>query len=157
MSMLTEFRLIPIARLDELERRAEPSREDGEFYSFLERNSEELTEYNGSGYIYSALLEYLIEQEIDLEESEYDELAVKLSQSKYAFCTILTVAHKREYLDKLSPTNFDTQELGEYYNEFNGTTDDAEEVGADMSEALRVLHVNLQRADSEAVVLLLGV
>ncbi|NGZ77674.1 hypothetical protein [Saccharibacillus alkalitolerans] len=157
MSMLTEFRLIPIARLGELERRADPGREDGEFYAFLERNSKELTEYNGSGYIYSALLEYLIEREIDLEESEYDGLAVKLSLTKYAFCTALTVSHKRAYLDKLLPSNFEAEELGAYYNEFNGTTDDEAEAGADMLEAIRVLHANLQHADGESVVLLLGV
>ncbi|OWA37678.1 hypothetical protein B9G55_06425 [Saccharibacillus sp. O16] len=157
MSMLTEFRAIPVARLDELERRAESDREDGEFYTFLERNSRELLEYNGSGYIYATLLEYLAEQDIDLEESEYDQLAVKLSMTKYAFCTALTVSHKRNYLDQLNPEHFDAEELGEYYNEFNGTSDDPEEVGQDMREALRVLHANVSQIDSESVVLLLGV
>ncbi|MDO3412497.1 hypothetical protein QWJ34_22220 [Saccharibacillus sp. CPCC 101409] len=153
MSLFAEFRLLPVDRLDELERHADVEAEGfAEFGAFVESHSRRLSDYDGSGYVYSTLLEYLFEQQIDLEESAFGELAARLSGWRYSLCLLLTEEHKREYLEMLNPDNFDPVELGCFYNDFNDTQ--STDMGGPMLEATRVLHRNLREVGPETVLML---
>ena len=152
MSLIAEFRKMPIKKFEEwcLSVAIEGNAEDA--HAFLQQNAKPLTEYEGSGYVYSTLLEYLAENGVDLEESEYAVLASQLTDEQYALCAVLTNEHKQLYLNALNLANFDEGELGEYYNKFNDTEET--EAGSWMLEAIRVLQFNLREASESSVVLL---
>lgn len=152
MSLIAEFKKMPIAKFEEWCLAVAIEGVAGDTDDFLQTHAKPLTEYDGSGYVYSALLEYLAESGIDLEESEYAALASELAEEHYPLCTVLTNGHKQNYLNKLNLDNFDENELRDYYNEFNGA--DEEEAGSYMLEAIRVLQFNLREADETSVVLL---
>lgn len=152
MSLIAEFKKMPIAKFEEWCLAVAIEGVAGDTDDFLQTHAKPLTEYDGSGYVYSALLEYLAESGIDLEESEYAALASELAEEHYPLCTVLTNGHKQKYLNKLNLDNFDENELRDYYNEFNGA--DEEEAGSYMLEAIRVLQFNLREADETSVVLL---
>jgi len=152
MSLIAEFKKMPISKFEEWCLAVAIEGMAGDTNDFLQAHAKPLTEYDGSGYVYSTLLEYLAESGIDLEESEYAALASELTEEHYPLCTVLTNEHKLTYLNKLDLENFDENELKNYYNEFNGTDED--EAGSFMSEAIRVLQFNLREADETSVVLL---
>ncbi|MEJ8302750.1 hypothetical protein [Saccharibacillus sacchari] len=152
MSLIAEFKKMPIAKFEEwsLAVAIEGMTEDTN--AFLQAHAKPLTEYDGSGYVYSTLLEYLAEKGIDLEESEYALLASEMTDKYYDLCTVLTNEHKSAYLGRLNLTDFDEDELRDYYNELNDTEE--KQAGSFMLEAIRVLQFNLREADETTVVLL---
>ena len=153
MSLTAEFKKMPMIKFEEWCLAAAIEGMAGDTNDFLQTHAKPLTEYDGSGYVYSTLLEYLAERGIDLEESEYAALAAERTEEHYALCTVLTKEHKQAYLDKLNLANYDENELGAYYNEFNDTKE--AEAGSNMLEAIRVLQFNLREADETSVVLLI--
>lgn len=153
MSLIVEFKKMPIAKFEEWCLAAAIEGMVGDTHAFLQKHAKPLTEYDGSGYMYSTLLEYLAEAGMDLEESEYAALAAERTEEHYALCAVLTNEHKQTYLDKLNLANFDENELGAYYNAFNDTQE--VDAGSAMLEAIRVLQFNLREADETSVVLLI--
>jgi len=152
MSLIAEFKKMPIAKFEEWSLAVAIEGMNEETNAFLQTHAKPLTEYDGSGYVYSTLLEYLAEKGIDLEESEYALLASEMTDNHYELCTVLTNEHKAAYLKQLDLANFDEHELKDYYNEFNDT--DENEAGSFMLEAIRVLQFNLREADETTIVML---
>lgn len=157
MSAIAEFYKIEISKLNELKEAAtaqgKPQGEaEDSYFDFLDEKAEKLKEYDWSGYIYATLLPYLDENGIAILDSEYNDIAMYLSEAKDCTHIILTNSHKVDYLDKLLPSLFNTEELAAFYNEFNA--DDDDESGEAMLNAIEVLYENLQKVDNDHIILL---
>jgi hypothetical protein len=85
----------------------------------LQRKGRPVASYEWSGYILATLLPYFEEHDIDRMHSPYDVLTTHLCQSRNATIFIFTPTYRDRYLAKLSADQFSTDELRDYFNEFN--------------------------------------
>ena len=92
-----------------------------EFWDVLGRETITRIEYAWSGYVLATLLPFLDEQGIDLLDSDHDEVASTLSQTREGSVFVLTSDHRERYLARLDPSQFDGAVLRRYYEEFNET------------------------------------
>jgi hypothetical protein len=157
MSAIASFTLLPKSALPELREAAVPKKGffggvKDRFPDFLRARGREATSYAWSGYVIATVLPYLEERQIDLMKSEHDDLSSHLSRARKSTCFIFTPAHKRAYLDRLSPASYSEAELRDYCNEFNGSSE--AEAGKPMLDGIRAIHDSLRQLDDDSVVLL---
>jgi hypothetical protein len=92
-------------------------------FELLAQQGHSIGSYEHSGYVLATLLPYLEESRgVALMSSEFDAVARSLSQQYGATCFVFTDAH-REWLPKLDPETFSEQDLRDYFNAFNETSD----------------------------------
>ena len=158
MSAVAEFRLIPKKKLNDLLESAKIKKNwlgkpIDKYYVFLDSNSKKLKQYNLSGYYYADLLFYLSEKEnIDLMDSEFDNISKSLTQLRGVSSFIFTEQHKEKYYDNLNEKKYSEQELQKFSNELH--EEDDQEAGRAIIEALEVLKANILEASEDNVVLL---
>ena len=155
MSSIATFTRLPKTSLTGLRNAATPKKgffggSKDVFHAYLEKHGKEVAQYDWSGYILATLLPFLDEHDIQLMNSEEDELSTFLCQARQASCFILTRSHKR-YLDRLTPDTFSEEVLRKYYNEFNETSED--EIGKAMLDGVASFRQSLESIDDDSVVL----
>ena len=146
MSAIASFTKLSKTSLDSLRQAAA----QGKFDSFLQQHGKSVADYAWSGFILATVLSYLDEQEIQLMESEHDELATFLCETLQATYFIFTDAHRQAYVGKLAPESFSEQELCDYYNEFNATAEP--NAGQPMLDGVRSFQQSLSTLDSGSVI-----
>jgi hypothetical protein len=157
MSAIASFVLLPKSRIGEL--LAALDREAGKefwtdhpYHDCLAEHGRQLADYEWSGWVLGTLLAYLQEQcQIDLMASEFEDLCARIIEQCGGTSLFLTAEHKRQYLDKLEPSLFSEEELGEYYNQFNES--DEPGAGEPMLAGIRCLHDTLAQVDDDSVVI----
>ena len=92
-----------------------------QFWNVLGRETITRFEYSWSGYVLTTLLAYLANQGIGLMDSDHDEVASTLSQTRACSIFVLTSDHRERYLACLDPIEFDGAALRRYYEERNET------------------------------------
>lgn len=157
MSAIASFVLLPKSALAELRKAATPKKRffggvKDHFHDFLRLRGRHAATYDWSGYVVATLLPFLVERGVDLMKSEYDELSSFLTKERGSSCFILTPAHQRAYLSKLSTESFSEAEMRDYCNEFNASSEP--EAGKPMLDGVRAIHESLRQLDDESVVLL---
>jgi hypothetical protein len=143
MSAIASFIRIPITAVEHLR---------SDYGECLETGGESVADYDWSGYVIATLLSYLDEHGIKLMQSSHDELTQQLSQTQEATIFILTAAHKEAYLDRLTPEHFLSDDLRDYFNDFNAT--DEVEIGQAMLDGIHSIHQSLSALDQDSVVVL---
>lgn len=98
----------------------------------------------------TVLLYLQTQRKINLMKSEYDELSAYLTDKRKATYFIFTDNHKKMYLSQLDPQLFSTEELQNYYNEFNGSKET--EIGKPMMDGIRAIQQSLKNIDESSVV-----
>jgi len=146
MSAVASFTKLPKTSLDGLRQ----ATAQGGFDRYLQQHGKSVADYEWSGYILATLLPYLDEQQIQLMNSEHEELASFLSQTLQATCFVFTDAHRQAYVSRLAPESFSAQQLGDYYNEFNAT--DEPDAGQPMLDGIRALRQSLNALDADSVI-----
>jgi hypothetical protein len=146
MSAIASFTKLPKTSLEGLRQ----ATAQGGFDRYLQQHGDSVADYEWSGFILATLLPYLDEQQIQLMNSEHDELATFLSETLQATCFIFTDAHRQAYVGKLAPESFSAQKLGEYYNEFNAT--DEPDSGQSMLDGIRAFQQSLSALDGDSVI-----
>ena len=120
-----------------------------QFWDVLGRETITRIEYGWSGYVLATLLPYLDEQGIDLMQSDHDQPALVLSQTRADPAFVLTSDHRERYLARLDPIAFDGAVLRRYYEEFNETA--AEGVDAAMLDGIAFFRDTVAPLESEIV------
>lgn len=157
MSAIAEFIKLPKTALEGLSKAALPNRLapgalGDTYHEYLQRNGEEVAEYRWSGYVLATLLPYLEEiHQIELMKSEHDALATTLTTARGATHFVLTNALRLKYLDKLNSLSVPEEDLRDYYNEFNATSES--EAGKPMLAGVSTLREALSRVDESSVIL----
>jgi len=147
MSAIASFIKVPALVLEGLRHAAV----GGSDHDFLIANGREVAEYQWSGYVLATLLPYLQEKhQIDLMESEYNELAAFLTNTTGATHFIFTPGHRTAFLNRLEPALFSEEEMRQYFNEFNATSE--QEMGRAMLDGVNALHQSLLRIEEGSVV-----
>jgi hypothetical protein len=109
-------------------------------------------EYPWSGYVLATLLSYLQERrKIDLMRSEFDMLSARLTEERRSTHFILTDQHSHWIAD-LAPENFSTDELRDYFNDFNESNESG--VGQAMLDGIRFIRGALTQIDAQNLVVL---
>jgi hypothetical protein len=122
------------------------------YAEFVGEHGRALDDYPWSGYVLTTLLCYLDElRNVKLMKSEFDTLSKLLTTEQRATHLILTDQHQ-QWVPTLSPENFSENELRDYFNEFNETSE--AEVGRPMLEGIVFLRDTLVELDAESVVVL---
>ncbi len=164
MSAIADFRIIEANKLDELKSVAEIKIKKGffkktiidEYWNFLDSNSNKLSDFNKSGYIFGDLLIFLLENKgIDLLSSEYDNYANWISEKRENSTIIFTFKHKTEYLEKLNQKNFTEKELIEFNQEFSENSNP--ELAISELEGIKMIAKCLEGLKSEKEIILLNV
>jgi hypothetical protein len=119
-------------------------------------NSREVIDFQYSGHAFATLLPFLEEKEINLWESDYNEIADALSQKHENTSLILTCKHRKQYLDALAPELFTPEALLAFNQKF-AEEDDPALVEAEIAgiKALRDSLALLQD-DNHVVLLTIG-
>jgi hypothetical protein len=146
MSASASFDKLPKTSLAALRQAAA----QGEFNRFLEEHGKSVADYEWSGFILATLLPYLDEQQIQLMNSEHDDLSTFLSETLQATCFIFTDAHRQAYASRLAPGSFSEQALCDYYNEFNATHEP--NMGQPMLAGIRAFQESLSAVDANSVI-----
>lgn len=147
MSAVASFTKIPKAALAGLRE----SVQNRSIHAYLKANGREIAEYRWSGYVLATLLPYLQETfQINLMNSEYDELNALLTDATGATHFIFSPAQKRAFLSRLGPDLFSEDELGRYFNEFNATNEQG--MGRAMLDGVTVFRESLLQIDDDTVV-----
>lgn len=157
MSAIADFILVGQNHLKELREAAVPrkgwfGKTKDRYFDVLGSRGTKLTAYDWSGYFFATLLPYLDEKGIHIMKSEFDELSTFLTDARCATTFILTDQHKRDYLTKLDPKDYDKDTLRKYYEEFNETEEP--EAGQAMLDAITVLQENLRQLEPSKVIIL---
>jgi hypothetical protein len=122
------------------------------FRDVLARDGRQVGDFQWSGYVLATLLPYLEDSRgLALMKSEHDDLAKLLSEKRGATYFFLTEEHKR-WLPDLDPAKFSEQELGDYYNEFNASTEPG--AGRPMLDGVRFLREAVAALEAGTVGLL---
>ena len=158
MSAIARFLNVSRAALPELCDAAVPKKRSffggskDTFEVTLKKHGREVAQYKSSGYFLAALLPYLeSERNIDLMQSDLDELSKFLSEKRGGTVFFLTHLHKDAYLTELG-ADLSEAELGRYYDEL--MKDDDSGAGKPMLDGVRVLRESLATVDESSVVLL---
>ena len=123
-----------------------------ELWDVLGREAITRIDYSWSGDVLAALLQYLLEQGIDLVHSDRDEVASSISQAREGSVLVLTSDHRERYLARLDPVAFDGAALRRYYEELNGTA--AEGVEYAMLDGIAFLRDTLETLEASIVAVL---
>lgn len=155
MSAIGSFIQLPTNALSGLKSAAVPKKTflgstQDKYDQYLQQNGRSIAEYPWSGYVLATLLTYLQQRGIDLMQSEHDELATFLTDTRRATHFVFTEAHKSAYLDQLSKP-FSEEELRDYYNEFNGAAEP--EAGKPMLDGIAAFRDSLASVDKGSVIL----
>lgn len=155
MSALASFVLIPKTALDGLREAASPKKSwlgkpKDTYWDYLKQHGREAAQYEWSGYVLATLLPFLQERQIDLMHSDFDELGTYLTQKRGATHFIFTDARKRAHLTKLAPDSFSEEQLRDFYNEFNGSSES--EAGKPMLDGVQAVRQSLQALDGSSVI-----
>ena len=143
MSAIADFIRLPASTVEQLR---------SNYDQTVAQHGQPAASYDWSGYVLATLLPYLDEHGIKLMDSPYDALTTHLSQSRGATIFIFTSAHKDAYHDTLSPSLFSSDELRDYFNEFNATNE--AEIGPAMLDGITAIHQSLASLDAGSVILL---
>jgi len=157
MSQVTFFLRFPITALDGLrmaaarpKKRLFGSAKDT-YWSYLREHGKPVGNFRWSGSVMAVLTDYVKEKlDVDLDKSEYEELAAFMIRERKTYHAILTAAQRAAYYDRLDPVRFAESELRDYCNEFYGTDDAA--VGRGMLDGLVALREALSQTDQESVI-----
>jgi hypothetical protein len=147
MSAIASFFRLPLSAIDGLRAAAQGRG----YYRFLIENGVEVVNFKASGYVFATLLPYLQEREIDLMKSERDELSGYLTQTQGATHFIFTAEHRSKYLESLDAQLYTEAELRDYYNDFNGCSD--QQAGIVMLDGIKALQKGLASLSDEQVIL----
>lgn len=155
MSAIAVFHKLPRSKIPDLEDAAKPRkrlfrRAEDRYFEFLAENSQKLSDYPWSGYVYGTLLPFLDEKGVHLMQSGFDELGGGLTEARNATHFIFTCDHKNDYLSALNPSNFSRDELRIYYEEFN--EEEWPQAGEAMMDAVVTLRNNLERVDGDSII-----
>jgi hypothetical protein len=120
-----------------------------EFWDVLGRETITRIEYSWSGYVLATLLRYLDEQDIDLMQSDHEEVASTIAQTREGSVFVLTSDHRERYLARLDPSAFDGALLRRYYEQLNETA--AEGVEYAMLDGVAFFRDTLAPLDSAIV------
>lgn len=122
------------------------------YHEFLRTNGREVVEYHWSGWVFGTLLSYLEERHhIDLMKSEYEPLAKALTSARGGSHFIFSSDLKTKYFGPLDSLTVSEEELRDYYNEFNETSEP--EAGKPMLDGVKALRDALAHVDDSSVVL----
>ena len=164
MSAIADFRIIETSKLNQLRDNAEIKIEKklfskktiDNYWDFLNANSKRLKDFDSSGYIFTNLLVFLEEKKgIDLMKSKHDDIADDIIKKRQNGTFILTYDHRQQYLDKLNPDNFTTNELIDFNKEFS-EEDDPELAKAEI-EGIKALRDSLELLNDDTKVILLSI
>jgi len=155
VSAIASFILVPKSRLEGLRQAAVPKKRwlgkpRDVYCDYLKQHGREVAAYRWSGYVFATLLPFFQDQQVDLMDSEFNELATQLTEARGATHFILTDGHKRAHLGRLTPDCFPEDQLRDYYNEFNGA--DEPESGKPMLDGIRAIVQALRSVDEGFVV-----
>lgn len=142
MSAIASFIKFPIDAVEELR---------NDYDQCVQDQGVEVADYGWSGYVLGTLLSYLQDNDIDLMESPYGALASDLCETRGASVSFFTPAHKAAYLAKLSPAQFSSEELRDYFNEFNACNEP--EIGEAMLDGIDSIQKSLASLDEKSVIL----
>lgn len=149
MSAIASFILLPKSKLDDLQQAA--TRPD-DWHEWLDENGRPAADYEYSGYLLATLLPYLeARHNIDLMDSDYNELGNFLSKEREATYFVFTEKHKMAYADQLSPEFFSAALLCEYFNKFNAASET--EIGEPMLDGIRAIQESLKKVDGDSVII----
>jgi hypothetical protein len=153
MSATASFVKIPKSALDGLRAAASESSADGTTYNdYLRKHGQEVATYKWSGFVLVTLLPYLQQKhQINLMDSECDELSSFLTERSGVTYFIFTDAQRAKYLDRVDARLFSENELRDYFNQFNGTNHP--EAGRPMLDGVVAFQQCLAHLDSDSVVL----
>ena len=158
MSAMARFIKVPRVALSELRDAAVPRKRGffggskDIFEDVLGKHGRVVAQYKWSGYVLSAVLPYLqSERNIDLTQSELNELSAFLSRERRATVYFLTHTHRNTCLAALS-ADIPEAEIGAYYNELMGHGD--REAAKPMLDGVCALRESLAAVDENSVVLL---
>jgi hypothetical protein len=157
MCAIAAFTLLPRKSLTGLRaasvQKMPPGKNHDEIKSYLLKNGKPLVGYYWSGYIMGTLLVYLQEKRnINLMESDFDELGFILTKVRECTSFILTSSHKKAYLEHLKSGIYSEPELRAYYEAFNERKN--EDAGKAMLDGIALLRTNLFYVTNESVILL---
>lgn len=122
------------------------------YWEFLSAHGREIGHYDWSGWVLATLLPYLHENDIDLDQSELDDLSAFLCAVRENSVFILTARHREKYLEKLDPAHYSESELHDYYVEFNEVEFD--EAGKAMLDGITLIRKSLEEVTPQTFVLL---
>lgn len=157
MSAIALFIKVPVFAIDGLREAAivkkrmfAPAKDT--YWQYLREYGSDAAHYNWSGYAFNPLLIYLEEKrKIDLNQSEYNELAEFLSKARRCSHAVLTRAHRQAYLTRLAPAQYSEEELRRYADEFTGRPDP--EAGKALLDGVAALHQSLRQLEEGFIVL----
>lgn len=165
MSVIADFRLVQISKLNELLSNAEIKIEKklfskkviDNYWNYLDSNSKKLADFNESGYIFANLLIFLeARRGIDLLKGKYDDIANSIVEKRQNSTFIFTYEHTQAYASKLNPDHFTLNELIEFNKEFSEESDpQLAEAEIEGIKALRN-HLELLTDDSQVILLSVG-
>lgn len=155
MSAIASFFKLPKTALDGLREVAVPKKRffgapRDNYPDYMQQHGQEVADYQWSGFVLATLLPYLEEQhQITLMDSEHDELAKFLTESRRATHFIFTDGHKRAFLAKLDG-QFSEQAMRDYFREFNETEEP--DAGKWMLDGIRAFRQSLSTLDESSVI-----
>jgi hypothetical protein len=108
---------------------------------------DEIFNYSWSGWVIGVLLAYLNEKHgVDFETY----IGARVTDAEGSTTIVLTADHKRQFLARMQPGNFDEAELETYYNEFTETEEPG--IGRAMLDGIDCFHRSLGAVDDNACV-----
>jgi hypothetical protein len=159
MSAVASFFLLPVTTLAELRSAAVPKKRffggvtDG-FYEFLDKHGKEVAQYSWSGFVLATLLPYLEQKkQIVLMKPDHDNLGAFLSKTRGASIFVFGSAQKDAALDKLSNGVFSSDEMRDYFNNFNASNE--KDIGEAMLDGVKAIKSSLEQVGPSTVVLLI--
>jgi len=161
MSAIALFFQLPKSAFQTLREAAAPkkqrfgsAKDNDNYWAYLQQNGREVADYRWSGYVMGSVLDWLQEEhQIDLKKSPHDELSSFLSKARGSTHCVLSVEHRRAYLERLEPSAFSSEHFRRYYNEFHGT--DERDIGDSMTDGIGALRQALMSLDDNSIVLLI--
>jgi hypothetical protein len=106
-----------------------------------------ICDYNWSGWVIGVLLAYLDEKHGVSFETD---IGARVTDADGSTTLVLTADHKRDFLARMRPENFDEAELEAYYNEFTETEEPG--IGKAMLDGIDCFHRSLNAVDDNACV-----
>jgi hypothetical protein len=164
MSAIADFRIIETSKLNQLRDNAEVKIEKklfskkvvDNYWDFLDTHTTKLKDFAWSGYVFNNLFVFLDEKKgVNLLDSQYGDIANDILEKRQTATFILTMEHREQYLDKLSPENFSEKELIDFNKDFS--EEDDPELAKAQREGIRALRDSLLLLTDDTKVILLTI
>lgn len=164
MSAIADFRIIETSKLNQLRDNAEIKIEKKIFskktidnYSnFLDTHTTKLKDFAWSGYVFNNLFIFLNEKKgVNLLDSQYDDIANDILEKRQTATFVLTMEHRQQYLDKLSPDIYSEKELIDFNKDFS--EEDDPELAKAQLEGIQALRDSLILLTDDSKVILLTI